>query len=146
MFQFFLYAKLSVVYRVWFCSCCTHMHFHFHFIVPTGALNIKRNFNTIVLVSTICLCFSRTNKVKMKVMHGVNMDEHAQTWTNTHKHGRTCTNMDEHAQTWTNMHKHGRTCTNMDEHARTWTNMHKHGRTCTNMEKHAQTWTNTTLV
>jgi hypothetical protein len=25
-----------------------------HFIDPTGALNIKRNFNTIVLISTLC--------------------------------------------------------------------------------------------
>jgi hypothetical protein len=37
-----------------FVHIYTVHHFHFHFIVPTGALNIKRNFNTIVLVSTLC--------------------------------------------------------------------------------------------
>jgi hypothetical protein len=37
-----------------FVHVYTVHHFHFHFIDPTGALNIKRNFNTIVLLSTLC--------------------------------------------------------------------------------------------
>jgi hypothetical protein len=28
-------------------------HFQFHFVDPTGALNIKRNFNTIILLKTL---------------------------------------------------------------------------------------------
>jgi hypothetical protein len=39
-------------------------YFHFHFIDPTGALNIKRNFNTIVLVSTHC--FKNTSDFSSK--------------------------------------------------------------------------------
>jgi succinate-acetate transporter protein len=36
-----------------FVHVYTVHHFHFHFIVPLGALYIKRNFNTIVLVLTL---------------------------------------------------------------------------------------------
>jgi hypothetical protein len=46
--------KLRDNFNFFFVHVYIVHHFHFHFIDPTGALNINRNFNTIVLVSTLC--------------------------------------------------------------------------------------------
>jgi hypothetical protein len=54
-------------FQLWipsFIHIFENMYTDFHFIDPTGALNIKRNFNTIVLVST--LCFKNTSDFSSK--------------------------------------------------------------------------------